>query len=134
LVTKIRDELLDSTVLPPGQPEEPQADNSEPRCNLAKTAKSHEQLDTTQPPISPRDLISARASIGPARVTEGLKVSASDIAHRFGITVRTFDRWLLRPDLGFPRPTVIIRRRYWELSEIQAWERKQAAKGATRTA
>jgi hypothetical protein len=69
---------------------------------------------------------------GPPRVTEGLKLSAAQIAHRFGISGRTFERWLLNPELRFPRPIYILRRRYWELAEVQVWERRQATISASR--
>jgi hypothetical protein len=63
-----------------------------------------------------------------------LKVSTGDIARRFGISTRTFERWLDNPKLGFPRPMVIQRRRYWDLEAIQVWERRQAAASASRSA
>jgi predicted DNA-binding transcriptional regulator AlpA len=40
----------------------------------------------------------------------------------------TLWRWLNDPDLKFPRPIVINHRRYFRLSEIETWERRQASK------
>jgi predicted DNA-binding transcriptional regulator AlpA len=68
----------------------------------------------------------------PPRAAQGLKLSARQIAHRFGISIRTLERWLLNPELRFPRPIRILRRRYWELAEVQMWERRQAATSASK--
>jgi len=45
---------------------------------------------------------------------------------RFGVTDRTLDRWIADPDLKFPRPMYIKKRRYFFLDEIEDWERAQA--------
>jgi len=36
-------------------------------------------------------------------------------------------RWLHKPELGFPKPIYINRRRYWNVVELEAWERSRAA-------
>jgi hypothetical protein len=41
---------------------------------------------------------------------------------------RTLSRWELDEKLGFPKPTVIRKRRYWREDELIAWERSQASK------
>lgn len=38
-----------------------------------------------------------------------------------GISDMTLWRWLDNPDLDFPRPIYIGRRRYWKEAEIVAW-------------
>ncbi|WP_152455406.1 AlpA family transcriptional regulator [Roseivivax sp. THAF40] len=38
----------------------------------------------------------------------------------------TLWRWLQRPDLSFPKPAYIARRRYWREAEILAWLDEQA--------
>jgi predicted DNA-binding transcriptional regulator AlpA len=49
------------------------------------------------------------------------------ILERYGIVERTLIRWLARTDdFDFPRPLKINRRRYFRLSEIEAWERARA--------
>lgn len=53
---------------------------------------------------------------------------------RFNVTDRTLDRWLSKPELNFPRPMIINRRRYFFLDEIEQWERAQAAKTPARAA
>ena len=55
--------------------------------------------------------------------TEGRKIGIKELAERYHVVSRTIDRWLANADLGFPRPLVINRRRYWDLGEIEQWER-----------
>lgn len=38
-----------------------------------------------------------------------------------GISDMTLWRWLNDPDLGFPRPVIINRLRYWRQAEVLAW-------------
>ena len=35
-------------------------------------------------------------------------------------------RWLHDEKLQFPKPTVIQKRRYWQVAQLEAWERKRA--------
>jgi hypothetical protein len=53
---------------------------------------------------------------------------------RFGVTDRTLDRWIAAPKLNFPRPTVIRKRRYWYLHELEAWELECRLKSPNRSA
>jgi hypothetical protein len=46
---------------------------------------------------------------------------------RFGVVDRTLDRWVADPRLKFPRPVIINKRRYFRLSELEAWERGRVA-------
>jgi predicted DNA-binding transcriptional regulator AlpA len=62
------------------------------------------------------------------------RLPARKVWERFGITDRTLDRWLSKPELEFPGPIIINKRRYFVLSEIVAWERKHAAGKATAAA
>ena len=62
--------------------------------------------------------------------TADVKLSARRVSERFGISPRTLDRWLHRPDLKFPRPLVIAGRRYFSRNEIQVWERVRAVASA----
>lgn len=46
-----------------------------------------------------------------------------------GVSDMTLWRWLNDPDLDFPKPIYIGRRRYWREAEILAWlESRQEAK------
>jgi predicted DNA-binding transcriptional regulator AlpA len=57
----------------------------------------------------------------------GRKVGIKELTERYDVVSRTIDRWLAYSDLGFPKPLVINGRRYWDLSEIEQWERARAA-------
>jgi predicted DNA-binding transcriptional regulator AlpA len=60
---------------------------------------------------------------GPTSVSETSLISATTVrAELGGISDMTLWRWLNRPDLGFPRPVVIARRRYWRRVDIENWK------------
>jgi len=52
------------------------------------------------------------------------------VAQRYHVCPRTLARWDLDPDLGFPPPVVIRRRRYRSLAELEAWDAKQRSTAA----
>ncbi len=60
------------------------------------------------------------------RVRQRLK--ARMVCERFNVVDRTLDRWVADPRLGFPQPLYVNGRRYFDLDEIEAWERRQAAR------
>lgn len=60
----------------------------------------------------------------------GPLMPARQVWQHFAISDRSLDRWLAAPNLAFPRPIVIRRRRYWRADEISAWERSRAAVAA----
>ena len=51
------------------------------------------------------------------------RLSAVMVAARYGVVVRTLDRWLDRPELNFPQPEVVNSRRYWWLNRLREWDR-----------
>jgi predicted DNA-binding transcriptional regulator AlpA len=54
---------------------------------------------------------------------------------RFGdISEMTLWRWEHDEKLAFPKALTINGRKYYDLTEIEAWERKRATAGETRTA
>jgi hypothetical protein len=55
------------------------------------------------------------------------RLRAAQICGRYSIGVRTLFRWCQDPQVGFPAPLVIQRRRYWREEDLQAWERAQTA-------
>ena len=81
------------------------------------------------------------AELLPPRDTEIIDpdrmIQASSVAARYDISVRTLDRWLQKPHLGFPPPVMVTRdiagrvsSRFWRPSHLVAWERAQAVKHA----
>jgi predicted DNA-binding transcriptional regulator AlpA len=55
-------------------------------------------------------------------------ITRKKILERFGgISVMTLWRWERDERLAFPKPTSINRRKYYDLAEIEAWERKRAS-------
>lgn len=57
-------------------------------------------------------------------------LTAPQVRQWYNVTDMTIWRWLKNPELQFPTPTVINRRRYWRERELVEWERKQAARAA----
>ena len=56
---------------------------------------------------------------------------AGQVRARYGgISDMSLWRWGRDPKLGFPAPIKIHKRRYWKLSDLQAWE---ATRPAART-
>ena len=49
------------------------------------------------------------------------------VCERYQVVSRTIERWLDDEALGFPRPLIINRRRYFRVAELEQWERAQAA-------
>jgi hypothetical protein len=45
----------------------------------------------------------------------------SKTAKRAGTTIRTLYRWASQPELGFPTPCVINKRRYYSAWQIEDW-------------
>ena len=53
------------------------------------------------------------------------RIPMRDLAARYGVHVRTIERWIGDPKLGFPQPLYIRKRRYIRASDLQAWEELQ---------
>jgi hypothetical protein len=49
-------------------------------------------------------------------------VAAPLVCKQFGITPRTRQRWELDPEMGFPRPSVINKRKYFYVDEIEEFK------------
>jgi hypothetical protein len=54
------------------------------------------------------------------------RLATAAVADRYGVGIRTIDRWLERPDLNFPKPDVVNNRRYWWLSRLRTWDRARS--------
>jgi hypothetical protein len=49
------------------------------------------------------------------------------VCERYAVTDRTVSRWERDPDLAFPQPVVINRRKYYREAELTAFDRAQVA-------
>jgi predicted DNA-binding transcriptional regulator AlpA len=55
------------------------------------------------------------------------KLRKREVAARYGnVHPRTVDRWLLDPELKFPRPMHVGRAALWDETELEVWERERA--------
>jgi len=59
---------------------------------------------------------------------------ARHVLERYHIVDRTLDRWLTNSALGFPRPLIVNKRRYFYQHQLEAWERDRAAKQQVKAA
>ena len=59
-----------------------------------------------------------------ARTTR--KLPSNEILNRYGITRRTLGRWMADPDLGFPKPLTLNGRHYFDLAEVESYEKRAA--------
>jgi hypothetical protein len=50
------------------------------------------------------------------------------VAERYGRTPRTIERWLVNEKLNFPQPFYINRFKYWNIDELETWERKRGGR------
>jgi predicted DNA-binding transcriptional regulator AlpA len=57
------------------------------------------------------------------------KLRKRPTADRYGVATKTIDRWTADPTLGFPKPIHINTLPYWDLAELEAWERSRARPG-----
>ena len=55
-------------------------------------------------------------------MSQSNRLPTVQVAKRFGVSLRTIERWLDSETLNFPRPITINRRRYWVEAEIEVWE------------
>ncbi len=64
-------------------------------------------------------------------VAGSVHISGPALCARYGIVGMTLHRWERSKKLGFPKPRWINHRKYWVLSEIEAWERARAPRTGT---
>jgi hypothetical protein len=63
-----------------------------------------------------------------ARPNEREFLPARKVWERYDVTSMTLHRWLHDERMAFPEPIYLGRFRYWRLTDLEAWERQQAAK------
>jgi len=56
------------------------------------------------------------------------KLGTPEVARRYGVSKRTVERWCEDPDLGFPVPMDILGRRYWDIGELEQFERQRVGR------
>ena len=60
-------------------------------------------------------------------MTAHRNLPSREVCDRYGIVIRTLDRWLKDKAVGFPAPADVIRgRRYWSEANLIEWERTRA--------
>jgi hypothetical protein len=68
------------------------------------------------PPLD-EELSNPESEIGEQRL------GATAVARRYGVVVRTIDRWLANSALAFSRPEITLGRRYWRLDTLRVYDR-----------
>jgi hypothetical protein len=58
----------------------------------------------------------------------------AQVAKRYGVVLRTLDRWDHKPSLGFPAAEYINGRKYRDVEELDAWDRARAVASHTNNA
>jgi predicted DNA-binding transcriptional regulator AlpA len=89
-------------------------------------------LSSSAPTLLPhqRDADRASGDDEPSDLAPSLRryLTGPQVCQRYGVTDMSVWRWLQNPELGFPKPAMIInRRRFWLEDELVAWERARAA-------
>jgi predicted DNA-binding transcriptional regulator AlpA len=83
--------------------------------HLETAIRLSQSAPVAEPPTEKRKPISPN-------LTKGAMIGANTVREMCGnISDMTIHRWLNDPDLGFPRPTYIGKRRYWRRDDIDAW-------------
>lgn len=58
----------------------------------------------------------------------GRRFTTRAVAKRNDVGPRTVERWERDPRLGFPKPTYVRGRKYWDETDLIVWERNMAAR------
>jgi predicted DNA-binding transcriptional regulator AlpA len=53
-------------------------------------------------------------------------IPTRQVAERYHVTLRSIDRWIRDPELGFPKPIQINSRNYFNENELDAFDRRRA--------
>jgi predicted DNA-binding transcriptional regulator AlpA len=72
-----------------------------------------EKMETVQPGVTGRRSPTTRSK---------KKLPTRAVMSRYGVSDRTVDRWVADPNLKFPKPIYIQRRRYWDEAELDAFD------------
>jgi predicted DNA-binding transcriptional regulator AlpA len=61
-----------------------------------------------------------------ASLAQDVFLVSRQVRARYGVSDMSLWRWLRDEGLGFPHPIRIDERRFWRLSELEAWDRSRA--------
>ena len=61
------------------------------------------------------------------REPEKTYLTSAAVRARYGVSDMTIWRWLRSTELGFPAPLRINGRRFWKLTQLEAWEASRSA-------
>jgi predicted DNA-binding transcriptional regulator AlpA len=62
--------------------------------------------------------------------TDTLLIPTRQVCQRYSVSERTLDRWVFKSEqLGFPKPILINKRRYYREADLTSWERSRAKAG-----
>ncbi|WFU44200.1 DNA-binding protein [Bradyrhizobium sp. CB82] len=53
-------------------------------------------------------------------------IPTRQVAARYNVTLRSIDRWIRDPELGFPKPIQINTRNYFDEVELDDFDRQRA--------
>lgn len=68
------------------------------------------------------ETLAGRFETWPSPSNPHRRIPASEVRQLCGnVSDMTLHRWLNRPELDFPQPTYIGRRRYWREAAVIAW-------------
>jgi predicted DNA-binding transcriptional regulator AlpA len=73
-------------------------------------------MDAVQPQVTGRRSPTRSRKLSPTR----------KVMERYSCSDRTIDRWVADPDLNFPKPIYIKRRRFWFDEELDEFDAAQA--------
>lgn len=86
-------------------------------------------MQTVQPGVTGRGprkiakgLPPAPRARGPPDTRPTRLLPTRSVMDRYGVSDRTIDRWVADPDLGFPRPLRINRKRFFYEHELDAFD------------
>jgi predicted DNA-binding transcriptional regulator AlpA len=63
------------------------------------------------------------------QVSQQVYLPSSAVRIRYSVSDMTLWRWLRNTELGFPAPLRINGRRFWRLTELEAWEASRSVEG-----
>lgn len=84
-------------------------------------------MSAFQSRVSPH---AGQCAIGATPIGGGELIPSRYVREHFAVTNRTLDRWIVADSLGFPKPILINRRRYWYLAELRVWELSRARRAS----